>query len=127
MLLIYNDCSMKFFGITTQRAATSLAIVLAVFLIACSKTQQQTASTAPAEMKTAAASSAVSAPPASDASTQANPSASKPDINGNHVMQYVKEVVAIGSRPVGSPGHAKLEQYILAKLKGDDVEQDKFT
>ncbi len=51
----------------------------------------------------------------------------KPDINGNHVMQYVKEIVAIGSRPVGSPGHAKLEQYILSKLKGVDVEQDKFT
>lgn len=42
-------------------------------------------------------------------------------------MQYVKEIVAIGSRPVGSPGHAKLEQYILGKLKGVDVEQDKFT
>ena len=42
-------------------------------------------------------------------------------------MQYVKEIVAIGSRPVGSPGHAKLEQYILSKLKGVDVEQDKFT
>lgn len=53
-------------------------------------------------------------------------SAPKPDINGNHVMQYVKEVVAIGSRPVGSPGHAKTEQYILSHLKGVDVEQDKF-
>jgi glutaminyl-peptide cyclotransferase len=42
-------------------------------------------------------------------------------------MQYVKEVVAIGSRPVGSSGHAKLEKYILSKLKGVDVEQDKFT
>ena len=48
-------------------------------------------------------------------------------MNGNHVMQYVKEIVAIGSRPVGSAGHAKLEQYILSKLKGVDVEQDKFT
>jgi len=54
-------------------------------------------------------------------------SAPKSDINGNHVMQYVKEIVAIGSRPVGSPGHAKLEQYILSHLKGVDVEQDKFT
>ncbi len=51
----------------------------------------------------------------------------RPDINGNHVMQYVKEVVAFGSRPPGSPEHAKLEQYILSKLKGVDVEQDKFT
>ncbi len=42
-------------------------------------------------------------------------------------MQYVKEIVAIGSRPVGSPGHAKLEQYIHSKLKGDQVEDDTFT
>ncbi len=42
-------------------------------------------------------------------------------------MQYVKDVVAFGPRPVGSAAHAKLEQYILSKLKGVDVEQDKFT
>lgn len=42
-------------------------------------------------------------------------------------MQYVKEFVAIGSRPPGSPGHAKAEQYIKSKLKGDDVEDDMFT
>jgi Zn-dependent M28 family amino/carboxypeptidase len=51
----------------------------------------------------------------------------QPSVNGNQVMQYVKEVVAFGSRPPGSSGHAKLEQYILSKLKGVDVEQDKFT
>ena len=50
----------------------------------------------------------------------------QPNIDGNHVMQYVKDIVAIGSRPVGSPGHAKLEQYIHSKLKGDDVEDDTF-
>jgi Zn-dependent M28 family amino/carboxypeptidase len=50
-----------------------------------------------------------------------------PNIDGSHVMQYVKEIVAIGSRPVGSPGHAKLEQYIQNKLKGDQVEDDTFT
>ena len=51
----------------------------------------------------------------------------KPDMNGNRVMQYVKEVVAFGPRPPGSPAHTRLEQYILAKLKGIEVEQDKFT
>ena len=54
-------------------------------------------------------------------------SAPKPDINGNHALQYVKEIVAFGSRPAGSSGHAKLEEYILSKLKGEEVEQDKFT
>lgn len=48
-------------------------------------------------------------------------------IDGNKVMQYVKEVVAIGSRPVGSPGHEKLQQLIHAKLKSDLVEDDAFT
>ena len=76
-------------------------------------------------MSPAALTSSVAAEPAPTASS--DPSSSKPDINGNHVMQYVKEVVAIGSRPVGSLGHAKLEQYILSKLKGVDVEEDKFT
>lgn len=42
-------------------------------------------------------------------------------------MQYVKEVVAFGSRPPGSTAHLKLENYILSKLKGVDVEQDRFT
>ena len=42
-------------------------------------------------------------------------------------MQYVKEVVAFGSRPPGSEAHQKLENYIVSKLKGVDVEQDKFT
>ncbi|HZP22894.1 MAG TPA: M28 family peptidase [Terriglobales bacterium] len=51
----------------------------------------------------------------------------KPDVNGNHVMQYVKDVVAFGPRPPGSTAHLKLEQFILSKLKGVDVEQDRFT
>jgi Zn-dependent M28 family amino/carboxypeptidase len=42
-------------------------------------------------------------------------------------MQYVKEIVAFGPRPVGSANHKKVEDYLLAHLKGDDVEQDFFT
>jgi Zn-dependent M28 family amino/carboxypeptidase len=99
-----------------------LLLTFAILILACGK-QEQTSSTSPAEMKPAAASAP--ATPAPAVSTAAS-SAPKPDINGNHVMQYVKEVVAIGSRPVGSPGHAKTEQYIISKLKGVDVEQDKF-
>ena len=61
--------------------------------------------------------------PAAAPSTPAQPA---PRINDTRAMQYVKDVVAIGSRPVGSPGHAKLEQYIQSKLKGDDVVVDSF-
>ena len=42
-------------------------------------------------------------------------------------MQYVKEIVALGPRPIGSANHKKVEDYIHAHLKGDDVEDDAFT
>jgi len=41
-------------------------------------------------------------------------------------MQYVKEIVAFGPRPIGSANHKKLEQYIVSHLKGDTVEDDTF-
>jgi len=42
-------------------------------------------------------------------------------------MQYVKEIVAYGPRPIGSANHKKVEDYVLAHLKGDTVEDDAFT
>src|SRR5208283_2079599 len=117
-----NNPSMKL-----PRVALTLLITFATFLVACGKQEQSAASASSAEMKPIANASAPATPAPNTVPTAADISAPKPDINGNHVMQYVKEVVAIGSRPVGSSGHAKLEQYILSKLKGVDVEQDKFT
>ena len=108
----------------SQSKLLLFAAFVALFTIACNK-EQPSASASSAETKPAASAPAAPAPAA--VTTVADTSAPKPDINGNHVMQYVKEVVAIGSRPVGSPGHAKTEQYILSHLKGVDVEQDKFT
>lgn len=65
------------------------------------------------------------------ASIHADTSASATDnalpvFNANRAMQYVKEIVALGPRPIGSDNHKKVEKYILAHLKGDDVEQDAF-
>ncbi len=42
-------------------------------------------------------------------------------------MQYVKEIVAFGPRPLGGANHRKVEDFILAHLKGGDVENDVFT
>jgi peptidase M28-like protein len=39
----------------------------------------------------------------------------------------VKQFVAIGSRPLGSAGHKRAEDYIHAHLKGDQVEDDAFS
>ena len=50
-----------------------------------------------------------------------------PAIDSARAMQYVKEIVAFGPRPIGSANHKKVEDYILAHLKGDEVAFDAFT
>ena len=69
--------------------------------------------------------------PASDipvAASAPNPdNAPLPTFNSARAMQYVKEIVAFGPRPIGSANHKKVEDYILAHLKGDIVESDSFT
>jgi glutaminyl-peptide cyclotransferase len=47
--------------------------------------------------------------------------------NSLRAMQYTREIVAFGARPIGSANHKKLENYILNHLKGDGVEEDAFT
>jgi glutaminyl-peptide cyclotransferase len=42
-------------------------------------------------------------------------------------MQYLRAVVGFGPRPIGSPNHKKLENYIFRHLQGDAVEDDAFT
>jgi len=49
-----------------------------------------------------------------------------PSINAARAIQYTKEVVAFGARPIGSANHKKLEEYILGHLKGDEVIDDSF-
>jgi len=50
-----------------------------------------------------------------------------PAFEGNRAMQYVKDIVAFGPRPIGSANHRKVEDYIISHLKGETVEQDTFT
>jgi glutaminyl-peptide cyclotransferase len=50
-----------------------------------------------------------------------------PAFDGDRAMQYVKEIVKFGPRPVGSANHKKVEDYIESHLKGDVVENDVFT
>lgn len=50
-----------------------------------------------------------------------------PAFDGDRAMQYVKEIVKFGPRPLGSANHKKVEEYLAAHLKGDQVEDDSFT
>jgi len=50
-----------------------------------------------------------------------------PAFDSARAMQYVREIVAFGPRPIGSANHKKVEDYLLAHLKGEEVENDTFT
>ena len=71
-----------------------------------------------------AAVASAAAPPAPAAPPDAGP---VPQIDPKRAFQYIKEIVAFGSRPMGSANHKKLENYITTHLKGDQVEDDAFT
>jgi Zn-dependent M28 family amino/carboxypeptidase len=91
----------------------TLTTLLACFLIiACARS-------APANL---AARTTADTPPQAAAVAAAAP----PAFNANRAMQYVKEIVAFGPRPIGSENHKKVENYMLSHLKGDTVEQDDF-
>jgi glutaminyl-peptide cyclotransferase len=75
-------------------------------------------------------SSSASASRASFATAQSQssgPALPELHVNGQRAMQYVKDVVNIGPRPVGSDGHKRVESYIHEHLKGEQVEDDVFT
>jgi len=50
-----------------------------------------------------------------------------PKFDGDRAMQYVREIVKFGPRPLGSANHKKVEEYLDSCLKGDQVEDDEFT
>jgi Zn-dependent M28 family amino/carboxypeptidase len=50
-----------------------------------------------------------------------------PAFDGDRAMQYVKDIVKFGPRPVGSPSHKQVEDYLASHLKADTVEHDDFT
>ena len=51
--------------------------------------------------------------------TLAPDSGPPPAFDGDRAMQYVKEIVKFGPRPLGSANHKKVEEYIASRLKGD--------
>jgi len=100
---------------------TTICAVCLLALFACTKE------------KDAAASGLNAVPaPAVTASTAEHPniptdSGPPPAFDANRAMQYVKEIVAFGPRPIGSETHKKVEDYLRSHLKGDEVEDDVFT
>ena len=97
-----------------QPRILSLAFLLLI-AVACSRT-------APANASVEQTSTVASSSPPSSAAPDRDP----PAFNASRAMQYVKEIIAYGPRPIGSENHRKVEDYILAHLKGDEVVKDDF-
>ncbi len=104
---------------------TLLTFVLTLFaLVGCTQQHSAPASASANEAKPVTTTEASQPAAAEPTSAPAQPA---PTINPTRAFQYVKDYVSIGSRPVGSPGHAKAEQFIKSHLAGDNVEVDSFT
>ncbi len=100
-----------------------LPVILLLALVAPACSQAPTDSS---EKEPEAKSPAVPAAAPVAAAASGAEQGTAPRINAARAMQYVREIVRMGPRPVGSPGHRKLEAYLRARLKGDNVEVDEF-
>ncbi len=106
---------------------TTALTFLLLALFACSRGNSVNAKNAD---PTPAANAAV-AGPTENASGQ-NAPAPPPDspdvhVSGTRALQYTREMVAMGPRPIGSPAHTKLENYLRQHLRNDNLEEDAFT
>src|SRR5690349_13923350 len=93
-----------------------IALIAGLLLSAC--TRQPSAEASSPGPSPATPSSAPAPPPVVSGPPLA--------FNAGRAWRYVRETIALGSRPTNSPNHKKLEAYITSHLKGDQVEDDSF-
>ncbi len=105
-----------------SRSRWSLLLICTLACLACDH-EQDVAQTSPQTPASSAAASDTTLPTL----TLPPDSGPPPAIDGDRAMQYVKDIVKFGPRPLASTAHKKVEDYIDAHLKGDDVEDDRFT
>jgi len=104
-----------------KRIAIAVLLLSVVVLLACDRDKDSGPVNARTQPPAAAAEDPrpkLSLPP---------DSAPPPTIDSGRAMGYVKEIVKLGPRPIGSANHKKVEDYIISHLKGDRVEDDVFT
>ncbi len=95
-----------------------ILIACMVTMLACDRDKE----TAPAQTPKVAAVADTSAPTL----TLPPDSGPPPTIDADRAMQYTKDIVKFGPRPIGSANHKKVEEYLASRLKGDQVEDDTF-
>ncbi len=90
---------------------------LALVVLACDRDKESPAKATPANASAESPGPTVTFPP--------DPGP-LPKFDGERAMQYVKDIVKFGPRPLGSPAHKKVEEYLASRLKSDQVEDDTF-
>ncbi len=93
-----------------------LAIPVVVFLVGCNREIVVADKPVPAQ----------AAAPKSSPTPSVKPAGPPMHIDSARAWQYVKEIIAIGPRWDGSKGQQRMGEYIHAKLKNDQVEEDAF-
>jgi glutaminyl-peptide cyclotransferase len=119
--LVYTDAVL---------ARTIVLVFLISIASACSQARKSEPESAPVQQTSSSSSpvplnASFSTTAADNSAAEVSPSV--PKVNGARAMQYTREAVAFGPRPIGSAAHKKLEAYIRSHLKGDDLEEDVFT
>ena len=94
-----------------RKLFTAMSVVLMSAVLGCAETP----AAKPAESR---------APETATAAAETDGAAQH--IDSKRAMQDVREIVAFGRRADGSPGMAKQQAYLRAKLKGDALEEDTF-
>ncbi len=97
----------------------SMVLICCAAMAACSNSK-------PAEASAPAPQAAAQPAAPLAAITAAAPSAPAMHVDADRAMQYTREIVAFGPRYDGSKAVESVRQYILAHLKGVQVEQDSF-
>ena len=107
--------------ISKRVALRILLLSISVALVACDRDNH--ASPVKAQTQPAAPAAVSSLPKLSLPPDSGPP----PTIDSARAMQYVKEMVAFGPRPIGSASHKQVEEFITSHLKGVEVDDGVFT
>lgn len=101
------------------RLLIPILVALFFFGLGCSREKTASASETPSTTQAAARSAPAPDTPVAAVGPELR-------IDPTRAWQYTKEIVAIGPRWDGSKGQERLGAYIHSKLKGDQVEEDRF-
>lgn len=116
-----------------RRVVAALLVAGAMSLAGCAQEPAKPAGEPPAPKQASAGESPAptgpkTAPEKAGPQVAELPAVESPVVDARRALRYLQEIVALGPRPSGSKAHAKLQSYIVRRLRaaGAQVEDDRF-